>query len=128
MGNKTDEKRKYRATVHYIQEMPPRKMSHFTVTEFAGSPKAAMEGAIWRRREADPADRVYPEDVQVIVVVDMVNRSVDVFHRTLEITRDPRSETPERWGTAFVPFKWQPYRLRTKRSTSKRRPVDKDRL
>lgn len=120
MSKRSDRKGKYRVTVHYIQELPPQKIGQYTITVLAVSPNDALQSAIYRRREADPDERVYPTDIHVIVVVGINERTVHVFGPTLQITSNPRGFAPDYRDTVFVPLNRKPYLLRCKYSSTYR--------
>ena len=79
MRKKGDGGRPFIVTMHYIQLMPPRRIGRHTRSIVASSPSDARNTVVSMWREADVRDRIYLDDVKVVVVIDRALEETWVF-------------------------------------------------
>lgn len=71
--------RKFLVTIHFMQSMPPHKIDCRKKVLKKKSPLDAAESIIWHWREDPVEDRIYPDDIQLVVVVDKPTETLWAF-------------------------------------------------
>ena len=92
--------REFLASIHYRQYNTPQKLGCHKLTIRANSPTHVLEQVEWHWREDNITDRLYPQDIKIVVVADIETQIFWTFLRP-EVGRPPTyypvdKDTPNR--------------------------------